>query len=131
MTKKSSIVKQILICDDIADNCFLFQTYLEIKGYDVDIVTSGIAALDKIKSKKFDLLLLDVMMPGMNGYEVARRIREDPTLKSIAIILVTACEETLVRRECQVTVDGVLRKPCVPDALLSQVEIALESKFQL
>ncbi|MBH8574486.1 response regulator [Nostocaceae cyanobacterium CENA369] len=127
-TQKNSNSKYILICDDIVENCILFKIYLEIAGYQVEIVTNGVAALAKIKSKVPDLLILDVMMPAMDGYEVARRIRHDPDLGYFPILLVTASDEADVKNNCEVIVDGVLQKPCAPNVLLSMIKIILESK---
>ncbi|WP_242054004.1 response regulator [Nostoc sp. FACHB-888] len=78
---QDSTNKLILVCDDVADNCFFFQTLLEIEGYEVEIVESGAAALVFLESKIPDLLLLNMMMPGMDGYEVARRIQNNPILQ--------------------------------------------------
>lgn len=119
--------KYILVCDDSAENCFLFQTLLEIEGYEVDTAHSGTAALALIESKAPDLLLLDVMMPGIDGYEVARRIQQNPVLQTFPILLITAYEEALVSRECEARVDGVIRKPVNIDALLTRVSAALQN----
>ena len=65
---------RILVVDDVADNSFLLQMLLEDEGYQVEVADSGAAALAKIESAPPKLVLLDVMMPGMNGYEVAQQI---------------------------------------------------------
>ncbi|MBD6619726.1 response regulator [Komarekiella sp. 'clone 1'] len=126
--KQDSTNKLILVCDDVADNCFFLQTILEIEGYEVDIVESGAAALARLESKVPDLLLLDVMMPYMDGYEVARRIRNNPILQSLTILLITADEEAFLRKEPDVKVAGVIRKPVDPDVLIGYVQAALQQR---
>ncbi|MBD2536774.1 response regulator [Nostoc flagelliforme FACHB-838] len=125
--KQDSTNKLILVCDDVADNCFFFQTLLEMEGYEVEIVESGAAALAFLESKIPDLLLLDVMMPDMDGYEVARRIQNNPILQQIlSILLITANEEAFFRKEADVKVAGIIRKPVEPDALIGYVQAALQ-----
>ncbi|MBD2527786.1 response regulator [Nostoc sp. FACHB-133] len=124
--KQESTNKLILVCDDVVDNCFFFQTLLEMEGYEVEIVESGAAALVFLESKIPDLLLLDVMMPEMDGYEVARRIQNNPILQILTILLITANEEAFFREEPDVNVAGVIRKPVDPDALIKYVQAALQ-----
>ncbi|MBD2509503.1 response regulator [Nostoc muscorum FACHB-395] len=129
--KQNSTNKLILVCDDIADNCFFFQTLLEMEGYEVEIVESGAAALAFLESKIPDLLLLDVMMPDMDGYEVARRIQNNPILQILTILLITANEEAFFRKELDVKVAGVIRKPVEPDALIGYIQAALQQPHHL
>ncbi|MBE8990368.1 response regulator [Nostoc sp. LEGE 12450] len=126
--KQNNNNKLILVCDDVADNCFFLQTLLQMEGYEVDIVESGAAALAFLESKTPDLLLLDVMMPNMDGYEVARRIQNNPILQKLPILLITADEEAFLRKESDVKVAGVIRKPVEPDALIQYVQEALEQR---
>ena len=73
---KPTKVDRILVVDDTPDNCLLIQAILQDEGYDVELSESGKDALAKIERLPPDLILLDVMMPGMDGYEVTRRIRQ-------------------------------------------------------
>lgn len=66
--------KRILVVDDAVDNLFLLQTVLEVEGYQVEIADSGKAALAKIELEPPDLLLLDMMMPGMNGSRTLAKV---------------------------------------------------------
>ncbi|MCY7277275.1 MAG: response regulator, partial [Phormidesmis sp. CAN_BIN44] len=91
--------------------------------YQVEVADSGAAALAKIKSAPPKLVLLDVMMPGMNGYEVARQIRENIELPFIPIVMVTGHDQLTVAENVQV--EGFLRKPIEFDKLLSQVHTIL------
>jgi CheY-like chemotaxis protein len=130
-TKQDNTHKRILVCDDVPENCFLLQTILEMEGYDVDTVHHGAAALATIENNQPDLLLLDLMMPGMDGYEVARRIQENPLVQSLPILLITAHEEALVNETCDIQVEGVIQKPIDPDAFLATVQAALQEKPEL
>ena len=115
---------RILVVDDVADNSFLLQMLLEDEGYQVEVADSGAAALAKIESAPPKLVLLDVMMPGMNGYEVAQQIRENIELPFIPIVMVTGHDQPTVSKSVQV--EGFLRKPIEFDELLSQVHAVLE-----
>ncbi|MBC7825411.1 MAG: response regulator [Candidatus Parcubacteria bacterium] len=115
---------RILVVDDVADNSFLLQMLLEDEGYQVEVADSGAAALAKIESAPPKLVLLDVMMPGMNGYEVAQQIRENIELPFIPIVMVTGHDQPTVSKNVQV--EGFLRKPIEFDELLSQVHAILE-----
>jgi CheY-like chemotaxis protein len=97
-----------------------------MEGYEVDVVNSGAAALAKLESKTHDLLLLDVMMPDMDGYEVARRIQNNPILQNLAILLITAHEETFLNKQPDVKVKAVIQKPVEPDVLVEYVQEALQ-----
>lgn len=91
---------------------FFLETFLKLEGYEVEIVNSGRAALTKIEAKKPDLLLLDLMMPDMDGYQLARLIQQNPALKSLPILLITALEETLTTSaSSDLKLHGIIRKP--------------------
>ncbi|MBF2006017.1 two-component system response regulator [Chlorogloeopsis fritschii PCC 9212] len=126
--KQNSKHHYILICDDVPENCFFLETVLKLEGYDVEIVNSGTAALAKVEASQPALLLLDLMMPDMDGYEVARRIQQNPVLQSLPILLVTAYEEALLGEECEVKLAGIIRKPIDPDELLVRVQAILMHK---
>ncbi len=85
---------RILVVDDSRDNLEILATRLRFRGYVVDTATSGEEALARVAENPPDLILLDVMMPGLDGFEVARRIRSDEDLPFIPIILITARDTT-------------------------------------
>lgn len=85
---------RILIVDDHQDNVELLQARLEARGYEIDTATDGQEALARVAAVAPDLILLDVMMPRMDGIEVARRVKADPTLPFIPIIMQTALDAT-------------------------------------
>lgn len=83
----------ILIVDDIHANVLLLQAILKHNQYKTITANSGLECLKKLQEEKPDLLLLDIMMPGMNGYEVAQRAKQNPDTKDIPIIFVTALND--------------------------------------
>lgn len=117
---------RILVVDDVADNSFFLQTLLEYEGYQVDVADSGREALVKIESAPPDLVLLDIMMPGMNGYEVAHQIRQNHQLNSVPILFVTGYDSPAATIADPVHVTGVIRKPVEVDSLVMQVQAALD-----
>jgi CheY-like chemotaxis protein len=112
----------ILIVDDIADNCFLLQAFLEAEGYRVDTAESGYEAIVKIESNPPMLVLLDVMMPGMNGYEVVDNIRHHLQLDDLPIFLVTGMDMAKQPSIEKTDVNGVIPKPVDLDKLLETVK---------
>ncbi|NJO39906.1 MAG: response regulator [Cyanobacteria bacterium CRU_2_1] len=118
---------RILIVDDIPDNIFLLQTFLEAEGYQVDVAESGRAALAKIEAEPPDLILLDVMMPEMNGYEVTRRIRQNRKLPFIPVVLVTGHDQPTAAEGFDVGADGFIRKPVDFNELMDRVRSILPS----
>lgn len=88
------IIPNILIVDDIGANLKLLGGILITEGYKIRQVTSGELALQVAKNEKPDLILLDIMMPGMDGYEVCRRLKMNPELKEIPVLFISALSET-------------------------------------
>jgi CheY-like chemotaxis protein len=126
---RGGVIKKILICDDVADNSFLLQTILETEDCYVEIANSGAEVLAKIETdlEQTDLLILDVMMPEIDGYEVARRIRQSDKFKSLPILLVTGLNGDEAIDDCGVQIEGVIQKPYDPDVITAQV-LAILSK---
>ena len=84
------MAKRILVVDDDENILNLEKTILEQKGFDVTGAGGGSEALKLLAEKDFDLVLLDVMMPEVDGFTVCRKIKEDPRLKDIPVIFLTA-----------------------------------------
>lgn len=123
-----SQVERILVVDDTPDNLFLIETVLQAEGYQVDVADNGQDALSMISAEPPALLLLDVMMPGMHGYEVVRRIRQNSNLPFIPIILITGCEQLDTSEQFDVAVEGFICKPIDFDELLKHVSTILAMK---
>ncbi|MGF1542015.1 MAG: response regulator [Pleurocapsa sp.] len=118
----------ILAVDDIPDNLLLVQLALEQEGHHVVLAHNGEAALKQIKLAPPSLILLDVMMPGMDGYEVTRRIRQDRNIPFIPILLVTAREESSLVQGLDAGADEFVRKPFQLDELQARVRSMLRLK---
>ena len=118
----------ILAVDDIPDNLLLVQLALEQEGHRVVLADNGEAALQKIKQFPPRLILLDVMMPGMDGYEVTRRIREDKNIPFIPILLVTARSESSLVQGLDAGADEFVRKPFQIEELQARVRSMLRFK---
>jgi DNA-binding response OmpR family regulator len=84
------MAKRILVVDDDENILSLERTILEQKGFDVTAATGGADALKLLAAQVFDLVLLDVMMPEIDGFTVCRKIKEDPRLKDVPVIFLTA-----------------------------------------
>ena len=120
---------EILIVDDQVQNLELLEVYLASQGYDVVRATSGAEALEKLYAKAIDLILLDVMMPEINGFEVIRKVRLNAAFAQIPIILVTALRETKDRvRGIEAGCDDFISKPIDRQELLARVRSLLKIK---
>lgn len=104
--------KKILIVEDEESLLKLESILLTSKGYEVRGVPNGMAALESLKEEHPDLILLDIMLPEIDGFEVCRRIKSEPTTKHIPIIMLTAkkSREDMARGE-QVGADWYITKP--------------------
>jgi CheY-like chemotaxis protein len=120
----------ILVVDDILDNCWMLQTLLEMEGYKVKIAENGYEALDLIQSHPPALILLDMMMPGINGLEVAKRVRENKRLPFIPILMLTAWDNLSESTDYESKIDGLIAKPIDFDKLFTKVESLLPSRKQ-
>lgn len=116
---------RILVVDDISDNLFLLQTILEAEGYNVDTADNGRSALEKVEAAPPDLILMDVMMPDMNGYEVTQQIRQNQNIPFMPILLVTAHEEINAIQGLALGANDFIRKPIEFDKLLARIEAFL------
>ncbi|AFZ19416.1 ATP-binding response regulator [Allocoleopsis franciscana] len=127
----SSKADHILVVDDSPDNLFLVQTILEEEGYAITLAEDGRTALKQIELSPPDLVLLDVMMPGMDGYEVTKRIRENQQSPFMPILLITAFEGPSVVRGLDTGADDFIRKPVEVDELLARVRSLLRLKHAI
>jgi two-component system response regulator VicR len=103
----------ILVVDDNHDNAEIIRQYLEIRGYPITVAHDGEEALALFEQVRPALVLLDVMMPGRDGWEVCRVMKQHPTLgRSVRVIMVTALDEWQDKREAlQIGADDYVEKP--------------------
>ena len=127
--KKMSQTSRILIADDNQANCELLDAYLAGLDCEVDFAVDGQDTLDKVQSFKPDLILLDIMMPKLNGFEVCQQIKSDSELKRTMILMVTALNERGdIERAVQAGTDDFLSKPVNQIELVKRVENMLKLK---
>ena len=122
---------RILSVDDTKDNLILVEAILEDEGYHIDSVANGEAALKNVVELPPDLIILDVMMPGINGYEVTRRIRNNLEINYIPILLLTAFDESSVVEGLDAGADDFIRKPFDTEELLARVRSLLRLKHSI
>lgn len=121
------MTERILIVDDDPDALTLIGLTLERRGYTVIKAASGPDALDLVDKERPDLVLLDLMMPQMDGYEVCRRLKSNPDLADIPIVMLTAKAQVTSQVEgYRVGADDYITKPVHPVDLASHIEAVLE-----
>jgi two-component system response regulator VicR len=115
---------QILVVDDNPDNANIIRDYLESRGYPITVAYNGDDALKAFGEVKPALVLLDVMMPGRDGWQVCREMKQHPTLgKSVRIVMVTALDDWVNKRQAlQTGADDFVEKPFELTKLASTVE---------
>jgi class 3 adenylate cyclase len=120
---------KILVVDDTPVNVKLLGDLLGAKGYAVVTASSGKEALEKIDADCPDLVLLDVMMPGMTGYEVCKKLRESPATATLPVVMVTALDPAQERvKGIEAGADDFLSKPINQPELLARVKSLLRVK---
>jgi two-component system sensor histidine kinase/response regulator len=123
--------QRILLVDDSVDSLRLMQVTLKLKGYNVTIADSGAEALVQIAESPPHLVLLDVVMPDMDGYEVTRQIKHNSNLPFIPILLVTGSEKSSVVKGLDAGADEFIRKPVDKEELLARVRALLRLKHSM
>lgn len=113
---------RVLIVDDNEQNLELLQAYLEDLACEIDLARDGIEAMDAVRRAEPDVILLDIMMPRMSGFQVCSRLKADPRYADIPIIMVTALGEVGdVERAVDAGADDFLTKPVNRLELLTRV----------
>lgn len=120
---------RVLVVDDNATNRDLLQRRLSREGYRVETAGDGREALARLQQEAFDLVLLDIMMPEINGYEALQRLKEDEALRHLPVIMISALDEIdSVARCIELGAEDYLPKPCEPVLLRARVGSSLEKK---
>ena len=119
---------RVLVVDDDDVIRQLITVNLELEGFEVIPAVDGQDALDKVKDAQPDVVTLDVMMPRVDGWEAAERLRADPETAHIKVILLSArAQESDIQRGERIGVDAYLTKPFDPDELIDVVRRLAES----
>lgn len=123
MPSKQKIPPKILIADDNVPNVELLDAYLSGLDYEIETAGDGAETLEKVKTFAPDLILLDIMMPKLSGFEVCEKLKSDPKTQGIMIIVVTALTELGdIDRAVNVGCDDYLSKPVNKFELLKRVD---------
>ena len=121
---------RVLVVDDIPANVKILEAKLSAQYFDVSTAESGAEALEAVKRENPDIILLDVMMPGMDGCEVCRRIKDDPSSLHIPVVMVTVLDEPAARLQAlQAGADDFLTKPVDDVALFARVRSLVRIKM--
>ena len=117
----------ILVVDDYADNREMYSAYLRFQGLEVVEAANGTEALEHAFDRRPDLVVMDLSLPGVDGWEATRVLKADPRTKNIPVIAVTGhalagASERATAAGC----DGFLTKPCLPEDLLREIQHMLE-----
>jgi len=119
---KQNMPATVLVVEDEPDNRLLIGMVLRGEGYEVVEAEDGVVGLARAREIHPDLVLLDVMMPGLNGFEVHERLQADPELRRIPVVMLTAlAQRTEVERAVRHGVQGYVTKPFEPADLLAAV----------
>jgi two-component system alkaline phosphatase synthesis response regulator PhoP len=125
------MAQKILIVDDDPDLVEAVSIILESKGYAVAAAYGGIEGLEKVKTEKPDLIVLDVMMPDKDGYEVCKELKADEKYRSIPILLLTAVVSKISSTKytqqmgMETEADDYVDKPVEPDELVRRIEVLI------
>ena len=120
---------KILLIEDNGQNLYLITFILEKNGYEVIQARDGLEGIEKAIQEKPDLILLDIQLPVMDGYQVARRMKSMPELKDIPIVALTSYamagdRERILAAGC----DGYIEKPINPETFMAEIERHLPAR---
>jgi len=120
----------ILVVDDIRVGRKVLENLVRMQGYQVSVAEDGVQALELIRSQPFDLILLDILMPRMDGYQVLETIRADPKLNHISVIMISTVDETDAIIRCiELGADDYVTKPYNQVLLKARVKQYVDKKL--
>ena len=121
--------KKILVCDDEPYILMALTDAVEMEGYDCVTAINGKEALQKAREEHPDLIMLDIMMPFMDGYEVCRELKADPATRDIPVIMLTAKSQQLdINKGKDVGADDYITKPFRPSTLRKKFNEVLKAE---
>jgi len=115
---------KILVVDDKEENCYMLTALLKGNGYEVEAVTNGATGLERVKTGGFGLIISDILMPVMDGFQLCKKVRADKALKHIPFIIYTATYTSQKDEELAIKIgaDKFILKPCDPDVFIKAVQ---------
>ena len=120
---------KILVVDDKADATYLLESMLRNNGYDVGVAAHGAQALEKLHEGRFELVISDILMPIMDGFQLCREVKADPTLRHIPFIVYSATytdsEDERLAMQCGA--NRFVRKPCEPDEFMKAIQAVTDT----
>ena len=120
-------VKKVLLVDDEIDFVDLISSRLESDGFRVKPAYDGEAALEKVETDRPDIIILDIIMPKINGFDVCRRLKADKKYKDIPVIMLTAkFQPSDIKFSLEVGADAYITKPFEPSVLLEKLRELLQ-----
>jgi two-component system cell cycle response regulator DivK len=112
----------VLVVDDVAHGREIFAEYLEFRGFRVATAEDGLEAMEKAFDLRPDVILMDLSLPGIDGWEATRRLKQDERTRAIPIIALTAHALASAHdKAMEVGCDAVVTKPCIPKDLEAEV----------
>jgi adenylate cyclase len=119
---------KLLVVDDTPQNARLLEAMLSPRGYSVVLAHSGLDGLEKVRTERPDLVLLDIVMPDISGYEVCRRLRADPVTRLLPVVMMTSSGDQDKVDTIEAGADDFIARPFNPSELLSRVRSLLRIK---
>jgi adenylate cyclase len=120
----------VLVVDDIRVGRKVLEKLMRMQGYQVRSAEDGVQALELIRSQPFDLILLDILMPRMDGYQVLEKIKADPKLNHIPVIMISSVDETAPIIRCiELGADDYVTKPYNRILLKARIKQYVEKKL--
>ena len=121
---------RVLIADDNPQGVELLEAYLGDSDYEIETAADGEETLRKVQEWQPDLILLDIMMPKISGFEVCKRLRADPATRDVAVVMITALDQPSdIERAVDAGTDDFVTKPITKTELLLRVRSALKSRL--
>jgi DNA-binding response OmpR family regulator len=129
-TSSTPTTPRILIADDNPQGVELLEAYLSSSDYEIETASDGEETLRKVKQWHPDLILLDIMMPKISGFEVCQRLRADPATHDMGVLMITALDQPSdIERAVEAGTDDFLTKPINKTELLLRVRSVLKSRI--
>lgn len=119
----------VLLVDDFADNREMYAMYLTYAGFAVEEAANGHEALEKGLGSRPDVIIMDLSLPGMDGWEATRRLKADPRTAHVPVIALTShALEGMSAGARQAGCDAFVTKPCLPEELVGEIRKVLEGR---